>query len=71
MTKWSPADLADDGFPSVAAVSRECGRAPKHRDHECDINGPVREISSGLGTVHSSTCSVCGRPAFNAWDIFA
>jgi hypothetical protein len=71
MTEWAEADLDADGFPSLAAVIRECGPTPRPHDHDCDVKGPVREITSGLGVVYSSTCSVCGRPAFNTWDVFS
>ncbi|MFA6310635.1 MAG: hypothetical protein WCV99_13445 [Sterolibacterium sp.] len=57
---------ADDG----RITEFRCGPEPKPTDHECDNRGPFKEIESGMGTVHSATCSMCGRPAFNSWDIW-
>lgn len=54
------------GFP----VAFSCGPEPKPIDHECDVAGGTKETESGMGTVYSATCSVCGRPAFNSWEIW-
>jgi hypothetical protein len=53
-----------EGLPTMF----QCGPAPKPKDHECDGNGEFKELETGMGTVYSATCSVCGRPAFNEWD---
>ena len=47
-----------------------CSTDDKPRDHECDAKGPFKELKTGMGTVHSATCSVCGRPAFNFREIW-
>jgi hypothetical protein len=55
-----------DGFP----IEFRCGPPPKPKDHECDDDGPMVEIDDGMGIVCTVTCSICGRPAFNMWDMW-
>ncbi len=55
-----------DGFP----IAFKCGPALKPKDHECDADGNFIELETGMGTVHTATCSKCGRPAFNEWDMW-
>lgn len=59
-------DHDHDGYP----ITFRCGPEPKPKDHDCDMAGGMRDIESSMGTVTSATCSICGRPAFNEWDIW-
>lgn len=53
-----------DGFPTEF----RCGPPAKPKDHECDMDGGYKELETGMGTVTTAICSICGRPAFNEWD---
>ena len=48
----------------------QCGPEPAPKDHKCDAKGPTKEIETGMGEMFTATCSVCGRPAFDMWDIW-
>lgn len=61
-------DIKRDEAGQITAF--QCGPEPKPADHECDSNGPFKELDTGMGAVSSATCSVCGRPAFSMWDIW-
>ena len=56
----------DNGRP----IGFQCGPDPKPTDHECDALGKFVELDTGMGKVHSATCSICGRPAFQMSDIW-
>ncbi len=56
---------SDGNFAGV-----ECGPEPKPADHGCDIKGPFVELETGMGTVNTATCSICGRAAFQFHDIW-
>ena len=47
-----------------------CGPPPAPTDHKCDNKGPMRELETGMGNCISATCSMCGRPAFQMFDIW-
>jgi len=64
----------DDIIERIRAKGKQptvflCG-GEKAADHECDLKGPVVDVESGMGAVQSSSCSVCGKPAFNRWSIW-
>lgn len=65
----------DELMDRIRAKGREplaffCGPAPKPEDHVCDNKGPVVDVKSGFGAIHSATCSVCGREAFDSWSMW-